>query len=1299
MKRSLEKMIKVMFIIIVIMAMAAPQAVLAQDVAPTDVPVESTEVVVFEEPVVDETAAPTEVSVVEDPAAPTEAVVLIEETIAEVVKALAEEEVVLMNENGQPIAMGSAEAAEVIANADPWFIDPSDSTQVIAYQVDCTGWVPPAPYTGGVCNVSSTPIQSAIDAAPEGATVNLVGTFNETVIITKSIILDGGGVTTIAPLTIPSTNGTETTVGVIYIDGSGSDTVVHVVLKDLLIDGINLDGSYDPGITTIAGVYVNDAELEMINNAIQNFLSENGLTGAGVVFEDSSVLVNSNIFDNNTIGILASNSTVTGANNEFVDNGVRVVIEKSIVDLGLTATWTDQQDYVPGSTVTFNGDNSTGAGFVPGEIVVVNVTGPNGFTASCEAVVNDLGAWSCSVTLWNDSRAVGDYDYTVVGQISGVIKGGTFTDAREVYSLTFTPSTTTPGGTISVRVQVRQSYLSWWRSTKWKLSTHHNLGTYACVNHNDEQGTTFIGWDYDEVDFDIVVPNTAGTYNAYFYAYSDNNCSKGETDRFTKNSAVTVNKLPGSVSINNIPGADVAKYGGGFTPTYTKLNSGSVTLSSTTPAVCTVSGNNVNYVGVGTCSLHTSVPADATYNAATNNQSFTVGKANPVCTYNNYTVTYDGSPHGAIGSCVGVLGETLTGVNPGASFTDVSGGTANWSLAESTNYNAASGSTVITITPADPHIALNAASLTTVYDGTAKTVTATTTPTGISYSVTYEGNVVAPTDAGSYAVVATVTDTNYSGSASGVLVIGKADPVCTYNNYTVTYDGSAHGAIGSCVGVLGETLTGVDLGSSFTNVPGGTANWSLAESTNYKSVSGSVTIGIGKANPTIVVNGYTGVYDALSHGASGTANGVLGETLSGLVLGNSFANVPGGTANWVFTDVTGNYNDDSGSVAIVISKKSATVTTDAKTKVYGEIDPTLTGSTTDFISSDNITIDSFSRAPGQNVGVYEISAILADPDGKLGNYTVANDYHDLTITPRPITITADAKTMVWTTVPDPALTWVVSNLVVGDVSTGGLVRDAGSTPGVYQIRQGNLTYGTNYAETYFGNTFTIYMTLGQMDSDNDGIKDDVDNCVLIPNADQKDTDGDGIGDACDTTPFGNLQPLLVPVTGGGGFTIFNCNSVTILRLPSSDFVMASSDFCDMQGELTETLEEVLPEDLPAGGPKFEFGMNLTILDNLTPVTYIADPGRLTYSFKIPADLRDKEFTIFFWDPTLKEGVGDWVELPVYAEEEDGTPVITSLHEEEPSELRMTLEGVKKNDLGTRFEFVTNFPGLFILAVK
>ena len=39
---------------------------------------------------------------------------------------------------------------------------------------------------------------------------------------------------------------------------------------------------------------------------------------------------------------------------------------------------------------------------------------------------------------------------------------------------------------------------------------------------------------------------------------------------------------------------------------------------------------------------------------------------------------------------------------------------------------------------------------------------------------------------------------------------------------------------------------------------------------------------------------------------------------------------------------------------------------------------------------------------------------------------------------------------------------------------------------------------------------------GDNDTDDDGILNDVDNCVDIANADQNDLDGDGEGDVCDT---------------------------------------------------------------------------------------------------------------------------------------------------------------------------------------
>ncbi|MBS0171756.1 MAG: thrombospondin type 3 repeat-containing protein [Nitrospira sp.] len=45
-----------------------------------------------------------------------------------------------------------------------------------------------------------------------------------------------------------------------------------------------------------------------------------------------------------------------------------------------------------------------------------------------------------------------------------------------------------------------------------------------------------------------------------------------------------------------------------------------------------------------------------------------------------------------------------------------------------------------------------------------------------------------------------------------------------------------------------------------------------------------------------------------------------------------------------------------------------------------------------------------------------------------------------------------------------------------------------------------------------------------LDSDGDGIPDNIDNCPLTPNPDQADTDGDGVGDACDNCPL-KANPL------------------------------------------------------------------------------------------------------------------------------------------------------------------------------
>ena len=43
-----------------------------------------------------------------------------------------------------------------------------------------------------------------------------------------------------------------------------------------------------------------------------------------------------------------------------------------------------------------------------------------------------------------------------------------------------------------------------------------------------------------------------------------------------------------------------------------------------------------------------------------------------------------------------------------------------------------------------------------------------------------------------------------------------------------------------------------------------------------------------------------------------------------------------------------------------------------------------------------------------------------------------------------------------------------------------------------------------------------------LDTDNDGVRDNLDNCIDVPNPDQADTDGDGYGDVCDGDFNGDL---------------------------------------------------------------------------------------------------------------------------------------------------------------------------------
>ena len=101
-------------------------------------------------------------------------------------------------------------------------------------------------------------------------------------------------------------------------------------------------------------------------------------------------------------------------------------------------------------------------------------------------------------------------------------------------------------------------------------------------------------------------------------------------------------------------------------------------------------------------------------------------------------------------------------------------------------------------------------------------------------------------------------------------MINKANAVVTVNGFTGTYNAAAHGATGTVTGVdAGGAASGssLNLGASFTNAPGGTANWVFTGGTNDNDQSGTVAIVINKANAVVTVTGFTGAFDSLPHGA------------------------------------------------------------------------------------------------------------------------------------------------------------------------------------------------------------------------------------------------------------------------------------------------------------------------------------------------------------------------------------------------------------------------------------------------
>ena len=182
-----------------------------------------------------------------------------------------------------------------------------------------------------------------------------------------------------------------------------------------------------------------------------------------------------------------------------------------------------------------------------------------------------------------------------------------------------------------------------------------------------------------------------------------------------------------------------------------------------------------------------------------------------------------------------------------------------------------------------------------IYDGAAKSVTATTDPSGLTVVITYDESSSAPTNAGSYVVTALVSETNWQGGITGALVIARSLDAITFSNTNQTYDGTVRSVTavawsGSPVSLTYDGSVSAPVNAGVYVVTGvvDAANW---------SATGVTVLTVGKASQTISVS-------AIRPQRTNNVVGLAATASSGLPVTFAVAGGPGlldGGTNLSFT--------------------------------------------------------------------------------------------------------------------------------------------------------------------------------------------------------------------------------------------------------------------------------------------------------------------------------------------------------------------------------------------------------------
>jgi hypothetical protein len=301
--------------------------------------------------------------------------------------------------------------------------------------------------------------------------------------------------------------------------------------------------------------------------------------------------------------------------------------------------------------------------------------------------------------------------------------------------------------------------------------------------------------------------------------------------------------------------------------------SSSLAVTFTTSGNCSIAGPTVHLTGAGSCTITASQAGDSNYNPASDvPQSFSIAKGIQTITFAplssksfgdvDYAVSATASSSLAItfaaSSNCSIAGSTVHITGAGSC-------TITASQAGDSNYNSAPDvPQSLTINKAVPLVTLscNAAS----FDINAHACTAAVTGIGNATvsgatTFTYNSNLAAPANAGTYSVSASFTsgDGNYSdATGSGSLAIARVAPALTVSCPAgIVFDGSPHACTVAATGVGNAAVTGTAV-LTYSGGPAPSAGGTYAVSatfisgdSNYMNDTSSNSLTIAKAGQTI----------------------------------------------------------------------------------------------------------------------------------------------------------------------------------------------------------------------------------------------------------------------------------------------------------------------------------------------------------------------------------------------------------------------------------------------------------------